>query len=236
MTTRREKTAPKKKTLKKKMKKDGDPPFGNANGQDKEMKACENELSLTFEVTISTDSIDREALGAFILSTIGLAGAGAGVLGQASWFFDPTPFTPYGSEAVGGGDLIGWFFQFAFAATAATIVAGPSFLMNGECTACNDIFDRLTGPEFIILTMRNIIPVVMSIISEIEVTMDDDGNLTVGYGLNLCKKDGSEIEEDEVGLIVAGLNELTEGFAFTEGQCGSCWAFSEVLGFWFVKG
>ena len=85
------------------------PPFGNANGQDKEMKSCEKELSLTLKVIIP-DSIDREALGTFILW------AGFGWYGRTLYGSDPDAIPRYRiGETVDVGDLIGWFFQFAFA-------------------------------------------------------------------------------------------------------------------------
>jgi len=211
ITTNRNLAAPKKKTLKKKKKKkDGEePPFGNANGKDKEVSpSCKKELSLTLEITISPDSIDLEALGTFILGALGF-----GVLGQWTWLGQTPGFFLGGQEggqAVGDtyGGLIGRFFQFAFAATAATIVAGTA-----ESFKFTDFIYPVLDPGSSALAGAKVdVSGPFWLVREIVVEEKDDGNLSVGYGLSLCKKDGSEIDDNELGLIVAGFTEALDEF------------------------
>ena len=64
-------------------------------------------------------------------------------------------------------------------------------------------------------------------VNEIEMEEEEDGSVSVRYGLSLCKEDGSEFDDDEAGLIVAGitdaLNEFTQGLAELLGLSGVLW-------------
>ena len=141
ITTNRNLAAPKKKTLKKKkMKKDGDePPFGNANGQDKEMKSCEKPLTLTLQATsgLDTDTFYLPFAGALVffmqagfamlcagsvrqknvknimLKDMLDAGSGGGALGSDKKSFITTGFL-IGQELVGSGGTLTLLFKLLF--------------------------------------------------------------------------------------------------------------------------
>lgn len=263
ITTNRKLRAPKKKTLKKKKKKKkagtDEPPFGNANGQDKEMKSCEKPLTLTLQAISELDTDTFYLLSAGALVFFVQAGFAMLMVCQKNvknvMLKNMLDAISVGyAFAYGGADDggLGGFFPPADVLGSDSIVAGT-------------VAERSSNPTNLALQLQVLGALILSVglygfnpgstlgapmdsasflsdlgdlvaaiqeqplasVNEIEVEEEEDGSVSVRYGLSLCKEDGSEFDDDEAGLIVAGitdaLNEFTQGLAELLGLSGVLW-------------
>ena len=239
-----------------------EPPFGNANGQDKEMKSCENPLTITLQAATGVDTFFLLFAGALVFfMQAGFAMLSAGsvrqkdvknimlknmldAVGGALGFWS----VGYGADADKKG-FIGnsGFFLGQEEGTAALQlqVLGTFILWVGQCGSCwafsatrptlasilselGALLDTIPIPAMFTATAATIV----ASVNEVMVKEEDDGSVSVGYGLNLCKEDESDFDDEEVeglkGIIKQELEEFIMGLAGVLGVEGL--ATGEAIG------
>jgi len=249
ITTNRNLAAP-KKTLKKK-KKDGEPPFGNANGKDNEVSpSCKNPLTLTLQVTAELDVFYLLFAGAMVFfMQAGFAMLNAGSVRQKNVenimlknLLDPggalafaygadadnqKGFPPHSVALQVLGTFILWVGWYGFN-PESTLAASPA---DSTPTLASILLGLGTLVETIPTIGSAVIPLWIVTVNEIEVKEEDDGSVSVGYGLNFCKEDESEFGEEEVeGLkddIKQELEEFIIGLADVFGIPGISGGFAQ---------